>query len=256
MKIQVFSKSFISSLIMFSLMFFLPGFVFSAPGSGAIWTTTGSCGDPQNVNSYGVGDVVFINGSDFDAGTYDWQIEGQPGGASGDPNIVVASGSQAVDSSGDFCFSAYTVAEDDWGEYTVDFGRKNDNYNVDRVFATATPVPTSTVLPTATPTPEPSSSPTDSPTLTPTPTPSSTPVPTAGPTEAPQGTQTSTTTQSSNSGNSGQVLGTSTSSTGQVLGASTVLGAAGDDFHLMIFTFILGGVAVSGGVGDVVFIKE
>ena len=60
---------------------------------GAIWTTTGSCGDPQNINHYSTGDDVYINGDNFEPGQYDWTITGQPGGASNHPGMVVASGS-------------------------------------------------------------------------------------------------------------------------------------------------------------------
>lgn len=102
-----------------------------AVGGGAIWTTTGSCGDPQDANHYQVGDHIFINGSGFAADGYDWSITGKPGGASGDPGAVVASDTQTVDDSGAFCFDAYTVAGDDWGEYQVKFGNKGDNYRVE-----------------------------------------------------------------------------------------------------------------------------
>ncbi|MEZ0397367.1 MAG: hypothetical protein ABWK53_13175, partial [Anaerolineales bacterium] len=101
--------------------------------SGAIWTTNGDCGDAsQDVNHFAIGDVVYINGSGFDPNTsYNWQIKGQPGSASADPNIVVASGSVTTDSSGSFCFAAYTVAADDDGEYSVKVGNKGDNYRVE-----------------------------------------------------------------------------------------------------------------------------
>ncbi len=104
----------------------------AAPGSGAIWTTSGSCGDPQNVNEYNVGEVIYINGAGFDAGNYSWSITGQPGNSSGDPGSEVASDDYTVGSSGEFCFEAYTVADGDWGVYKVAFGNaKNDNYHVD-----------------------------------------------------------------------------------------------------------------------------
>ena len=42
---------------------------------GAVWTTTDSCGeDPQDANHYAVGDIIFINGANFDAETFDWAI--------------------------------------------------------------------------------------------------------------------------------------------------------------------------------------
>ncbi len=105
-----------------------------AGAPGAIWTTNGDCGDEsQDVNQYNVGDAVFINGSNFDEGDYDWNITGKPGGASADPDIQVAWGNQSVGESRSFCFNAYTVQSDDDGEYGVSFGTKNDNYRVDGV---------------------------------------------------------------------------------------------------------------------------
>jgi hypothetical protein len=106
-------------------------------GSGAIWTTKNDCGDmAQDVNHFDQGEGVFINGSGFDPGDYSWEIKGKPGGASGDPDTVVASGVETVDDTGSFCIDvpdpAYTVALDDWGEYQVKFGNKGDNYRVDR----------------------------------------------------------------------------------------------------------------------------
>ncbi|MBG0786629.1 MAG: hypothetical protein H0S79_16150 [Anaerolineaceae bacterium] len=100
--------------------------------SGAIWTTDGSCGDAtQDVNHFQKGHSVYINGDGFDAGSYEWKITGNPGGASADPGIVVASGTVIVDDSGSFCFNAYTIKNDDGGEYSVKVGNKGDNYRVD-----------------------------------------------------------------------------------------------------------------------------
>ncbi len=103
--------------------------------SGSIWTTNGDCGDEtQDENQYAIGGTIFVNGAGFDAGDYDWEIKGLGGsensGASCDPDAVVALGSHTVDSTGNFCFNAYTVANDDWGEYKVDFSNKHDNYRV------------------------------------------------------------------------------------------------------------------------------
>lgn len=98
---------------------------------GAIWTTRDDCGDEQqDVNHYERGEWVYINGANFNPGTYEWYIEGQPGNASADPNVKVAQGQVVVDESGAFCFAAYQVAEDDGGEYTVKVGNKGDNYRV------------------------------------------------------------------------------------------------------------------------------
>lgn len=95
---------------------------------GAIWTTNNDCGnETQDENQYALGGTVYINGKNFCAGTYDWSITKQ----SGNPKIVVASGNKTVDSTGSFCFKAYTIQANDTGVYSVDFGNKNDNYRVD-----------------------------------------------------------------------------------------------------------------------------
>ena len=160
----------------------------SAGKPGAIWTTKNDCGsEQQDVNHFSPGDRIYINGSGFDAGSYSWRIKGQPGGSSGDPGQVVASGSVSVGGSGDFCFSAYTVKSDDWGEYSVKVGNKGDNYRVPGG-PTATPTPTKeepSPTPTSTSTPnEPTATPTEGPSPTPTKTPrvTETPIVTATPT--------------------------------------------------------------------------
>jgi len=107
-------------------------------GSGAIWTTRNDCGNTsQDVNKYYVGDHVYINGADFDSGNIDWEIKGKPGGASCDPDLVVASGTQLVGGSGSFCFDSYTIQPDDCGEYQVKFGNKGDNYRVIEIITCA-----------------------------------------------------------------------------------------------------------------------
>jgi hypothetical protein len=97
---------------------------------GSIKTTTSAC--TGNANQYAIGEKVYISGSGFCPGTYNWTITGQPGGASCDSNKIVATATTLynVDSSGAFCFEAYTVANDDCGEYKADFNGKNDNYHV------------------------------------------------------------------------------------------------------------------------------
>lgn len=138
-------------------------------GSGAIWTTDGSCGTAQqDVNHFEIGDHVYINGDGFNANTqYYWSIKGKPGKASGDPGVTVADGYFTTDANGNFCFDAYAVKSDDWGEYTVKFGNKGDNYRVEGEDPTETPPPTGTPTP---PTPTPTKTPTETPTQTPTPT--------------------------------------------------------------------------------------
>ena len=106
-------------------------------GSGAIWTTMNDCGDEQqHVNEYDVGDIVYINGDNFDEGDYDWSIKGQPGQASCDPGIVVVEGNYPVGETGAFCFEAYTVQEDDCGVYKAKFSNKQDNYHIIPEFGT------------------------------------------------------------------------------------------------------------------------
>ncbi len=151
------------------------GQVVSAQGSGAIWTTTGSCGEPQNINHYSPGDNVFINGAGFPAGEYGWDITGLPGGASNHPNIAVASGNQSVDESGAFCFLAYTIGQADGGTYQARFGNKFDNY---RVIGDVEPTPIPTEEPPVEPTPVPTEEPPVEPTPVPTQDPEGEPPPT------------------------------------------------------------------------------
>lgn len=107
-------------------------FSFTSAGSGSVWTTLNDCGtEQQDVNHYLAGDDVYINGNNFNSGNYDWDIKGLPGQASCDPASVVASGNVNVNSSGAFCFNAYTVLGDDCGEYKASVGNKHDNYRVD-----------------------------------------------------------------------------------------------------------------------------
>ncbi|MBU1974909.1 MAG: hypothetical protein KKG59_00740 [Nanoarchaeota archaeon] len=117
-------------ICIFVLMFLTTSVLADNPG--AIWTTKGDCGEEQqDVNEYAIGEAVFINGNNFDEGTEDWGIEGQPGGASCDPNIVVANGEVIISQTGAFCFEAYTVAEDDCGVYKVKVGNKQDTYHIE-----------------------------------------------------------------------------------------------------------------------------
>lgn len=175
-------KSFlIAGLVIILASLFSPLLV-KAGNSGAIWTTRADCGDiQQDVNHYSNGETVFINGANFDPGDYQWEIKGQPGNASSDPNEVVASGTYTVDITGAFCFAAYVVGSDDGydsGEYKVTFGNKGDNYHVEYT----PPKPTKTQKPPTPPvsTPTATLSPTSGPTPTSTsvpPIPSSTSVP-------------------------------------------------------------------------------
>ena len=111
------------------LLAILPAFVSAGPGS--IKTTTSACNSPVDENHYLIGETVYIHGSNFASSNYAWDITGQPGGASCDPNIAVALGNFNVNSSNDFCFPAYVIQNGDCGEYKVTFDGKHDNYRVD-----------------------------------------------------------------------------------------------------------------------------
>ena len=159
-----------------------------AAGGGSIWTTNDPCSNlaAQNTNVYAAGDMVYVRGDGFAAVTgFGWTITGQPGGGSGDPGAVVASGSGSTDGAGVFCLAAYVVAADDWGVYSVDVSQgrtsKADNYRVDAAAPTPEPTPEPTVEPTAAPTPEPTAElpvePTPAPVVEPTPAPVVEPTP-------------------------------------------------------------------------------
>ncbi|MHB1120985.1 MAG: hypothetical protein ACYC11_13100 [Bellilinea sp.] len=178
----------------------------------AIWTTRTTCRfpDPVNENHYVTGEMVYIRGNTTDPSTqFAWSITGQPGDASADPGIIVASSEIppgtviTTDSIGYFCFAAYVIPPGDWGEYkfevyqvTKPSNAKNDNYQVEEIIPTATDTPTNTPIntptntPTDTPTPTPTntlfqitetltSTPTNTPIYTPTNTPTDTPTATA-----------------------------------------------------------------------------
>jgi hypothetical protein len=145
----------------------------SAANAGAIWTTQETCNDPaaQDANHYDVGETVHIRGDGFDADTtLSWSITGQPGGASSDPGIVVASGDVLTDGTGYFCVAAYTVLPGDDGEYTVDVesASKNDNYRVEDEATPTDPPPTEPPPTEPPPTEPPPTPPAATPTLPPT----------------------------------------------------------------------------------------
>jgi hypothetical protein len=158
---------------------------FAQSGAGAIWTTSNTCGAPQNVNQYAVGETIYINGANFTAGeSLPWDITRVSGGSE---KPTVASGSVTVDSGGAFCFSAYLIQASDAGyTYQATVGTvKSDNFRVAAADPTATFTPSSTPTDTPTNTPVPSSTPTDTPT--------NTPVPSSTPTDTPTATPTNTT---------------------------------------------------------------
>lgn len=104
--------------------FVLVSHVFAA--SGSVWTTTSSCGAPQDANHYVTGEHIYIHGSNFNTNTsYAWDINSVP------PATPVASGTHSTDGNGDVCFDAYTIQAGDSGEYKATFGTKSDNYRID-----------------------------------------------------------------------------------------------------------------------------
>ncbi len=97
---------------------------------GAIWTTRDDCGtQEQNANWYCSGDVVYINGANFQPNKeLNWDITGLPGSC--DPNTAVANGTHNSGDDGSFCFSAYTIKTGDCGEYKANVENKSDNFKV------------------------------------------------------------------------------------------------------------------------------
>lgn len=107
------------------------GSVFANGNAGSIWTTDDS-DTYQDKNQYAQDEDVYVRGENLDPDTeYTIVVTGQPGGASADPNTDVASVNVTTDSSGNFISFAYTVANDDDGEYKVSVDNKQDNYRVD-----------------------------------------------------------------------------------------------------------------------------
>ncbi len=165
---------------------------FAQSGSGAIWTTLDTCGDPeQNVNHYQIGDIVYINGANFDPDeAMAWDITR----VSGNPKETIATGTVTADGNGAFCIAAYTIEPTAvTGTYQTTVGDvKSDNFRIQATDPTPTNTavpPTNTAVPTDLPTntsvpPTDTPVPTDAPTNTPLP-PTDTPVPTDAPTNTP-----------------------------------------------------------------------
>ena len=126
--VQVFSlTALVLNMSFMGVFFVVPD---ASANGGAIWTTTGSCGTPHNVNHYSIGDAVYLNFSGFVSNTnFDWEIKGLP--SSADPNTVVASGSEDSTDDGIGCFFAYTILSDDNGVYKAKYNDKTDNYSVE-----------------------------------------------------------------------------------------------------------------------------
>jgi len=121
----------LSAVLLFSILI-ISSVSAGTSGVTSIWTTDVSCGTTsQDVNSYSVGEHVFINGQGNSlTGSEAWSIVGTPGSC--DPGITVASGTISDGwSSGSttFCFDSYTVQVGDCGVYKVNVEGKKDNYN-------------------------------------------------------------------------------------------------------------------------------
>ncbi len=97
-------------------------------GSGAVWTNTGPCGSPQNVNQYGVGEDFYGHGSNFSPNTsYPWVVKDP-----GTNGAVLESGTIMTDANGDFCELLFTIDQSHvGGPYQFNVGdAKNDNFKV------------------------------------------------------------------------------------------------------------------------------
>lgn len=111
--------------------------------SGAIFTRY-DCTSPQDANQYNHGQEVFVAGKGF---SVDEQLaltdRGLPGGASSNPNEIVAQKSVTTDGQGDFCTDLHKIGPDEWGEYQVSTNlegkSKADNYRVKKEKPTAVP---------------------------------------------------------------------------------------------------------------------
>ncbi len=149
--------------------------VFANGQNGSIWTTDNS-DTSQDKNQYDQGDQVYIRGENLNPNTeYGYEITGLPGGASSDPNQIVASGNVQTDANGNFLIFAYVIQNDDSGEYKVSVGNKQDNYRINKTTVedptenpTGEPTQDPTVNPIENPTEEPTQNPTVNPTRNPT----------------------------------------------------------------------------------------
>src|SRR5258708_20702323 len=100
--------------------------------TGAIFTTNLGCTGTQDVNQYSAGQTVTIHFKDFTpASVVSWAIKGQPGGASCNPNQIVAHGTVTIGADGTYCANAvYTITSADCGEDDVKINDvKGANYS-------------------------------------------------------------------------------------------------------------------------------
>ena len=78
-----------------------------------------ACGD-SIAGEYNRGDTVFVQGWQFQGNAdFTGSIFGFDGGGSCDPGSTVATFNGTTDGSGNFCVNAYTVANDDCGQYYI-----------------------------------------------------------------------------------------------------------------------------------------
>ena len=93
-----------------------PDFGFVANGA--------SCADQQkNSINYNINDSVWVKGSPLDSSTtYEWEIVGQKGDASGDPDVLVANGT--ITGENIVCFNEYKINNNDFGLYKLKVDEK------------------------------------------------------------------------------------------------------------------------------------
>jgi len=94
-----------------------------------LWFTRNGCGTSGETHFH-AGDVIYFNGTDFLAGPTEYTIYGLPGSC--DEYVTVLRETFAVDTTGTFCFAAYTVEEGDCGQYAVQMGECYNIFTVDR----------------------------------------------------------------------------------------------------------------------------
>jgi len=99
--------------------------------SGEIWTTIKDCGHLNlEVDQFSNGDWVYINGKDFDPGTYEWAVMGPADKGSDYYGKTVAFGEMLVDESGLINIPVYQIMEEDTGLFYISVGNKQTSYSV------------------------------------------------------------------------------------------------------------------------------
>ncbi len=86
-----------------------------------ILKTTEKCKDfNENSNKFEIGDNICLNGKNFQAGRYNWEIKKD--------GVVVANGNKRVDNTGKFCLETKTK---ECGEYEINFGGVFKVYSIE-----------------------------------------------------------------------------------------------------------------------------